>query len=80
MIELLDIKPKYEKRMAQTIETKTDGTIIVHPRKMTNILTCEMEEIPKETLYLKINEIILALNRLEEKVNWMNIKGDFMRF
>ena len=59
MIDLLDIKPKYEKRMAQTIEMKADGDLIIHPRKMTNILTCEMEEIPKETLYLKINEIII---------------------
>lgn len=80
MIDLLDIKPKYEKNIAQTIETKTGGTIIIHPKKMTDILTGKVEEIPKETLYLKINEIILALNRLEEKVNWMNIKGDFMRF
>lgn len=71
MIDLLDIKPKYEKRMAQTIEMKADGDIIIHPKKMTNILTCEMEEIPKETLYLKINEIILALNRLEDKINAM---------
>ena len=71
MIDLLDIKPKYEKRMAQTIEMKADGDLIIHPRKMTNILTCEMEEIPKETLYLKINEIILVLNRLEENNNDM---------
>ena len=71
MIDLLDIKPKYEKRMAQTIEMKADGDIIIHPKKMTNILTCEMEEIPKETLYLKINEIILVLNRLEENNNDM---------
>ena len=54
MIDLLDIKPKYEKRMAKTVEIKADGDIIIHPKKMTNILTCEMEEIPKETLYLKI--------------------------
>lgn len=73
MIDLLDIKPKYEKRMAQTIEMKADGDLIIHPRKMTNILTCEMEEIPKETLYLKINEIILALNRLEDRINEMGM-------
>lgn len=73
MIDLLDIKPKHEKRMAQTIETKTDGTIIVHPRKMTDIFTSDMEEIPKETLYLKINEIILALNRLEDRINEMEM-------
>ena len=76
MIDLLDIKPKYEKNMAQTIETKTDGTIIVHSRKMTDILTGKVEEIPKVTLYLKINEIILALNRLEDKINWMEIYGN----
>lgn len=40
---------------------------------MTDILTCEMEEIPKETLYLKINEIILALNRLEDRINEMEM-------
>ena len=57
--------------MAQTIEMKADGDIIIHPKKMTNILICEMEEIPKETLYLKINEIILVLNRLEENNNDM---------
>lgn len=76
MIDLLDIKPKYEKRMAQTIETKTDGTFTLHPQKMTDILTSDMEEIPKEILYLKINEIILALNRLEDKINWMGIYGN----
>lgn len=73
MIDLLDIKLKSEKRMAQTIEMKADGDIIIHPKKMTNILTCEMEEIPKETLYLKINEIILALNRLEDRINEMEM-------
>lgn len=76
MIDLLDIKPKYEKRMAQTIEMKADGDVIIHPKKMTDILTCEMEEIPKETLYLKINEIILALNRLEDRINWIGIYGN----
>lgn len=76
MIDLLDIKPKYEKRMAQTVEMKADGDIIIHPRKITDILTSEMEEIPKETLYLKINEIILVLNRLEDKINWKEIYGN----
>ena len=73
MIDLLDIKLKSEKRMAQTIEMKADGDIIIHPKKMTNILTCEMEEIPKEILYLKINEIILTLNKLEDKINAMEM-------
>lgn len=74
MIDLLDIKPEFEKRMAQTIETKTDGTITIYPKKMTNILTGKVEEIPKETLYFKINEIILVLNRLEDQINYDKTK------
>lgn len=73
MIDLLDIKPKYEKRPLFILETETDGTFTLHPPKMTDILTCDMEEIPKETLYLKINEIILALNRLEDRINEMEM-------
>lgn len=76
MIDLLDIKPKYEKRTLFMLETETDGTFTLHPPKMTDILTSDMEEIPKEILYLKINEIILALNRLEDKINWMGIYGN----
>lgn len=77
MIDLLDIKPEFEKRMAQAIETKADGTITIYPKKMTDILTGKVEEISKEILYFKINEIILALNRLEDKINCseMNMKG-----
>lgn len=57
--------------MAQTIVMKADGDIIIHPKKMTDILTGEIEEILKEILYAKINEIILVLNRLEENNNDM---------
>lgn len=71
MIDLLDIKPKYEKRPVFMLKTETDGTFTLHPPKMTDILTGKIEEIPKETLYLKINEIILALNRLEDEINAM---------
>lgn len=74
MIDLLNIKPEFQKRMAQTIETKTDGTITICPKKMTDILTGKVEEIPKETLYFKINEIILTLNRLEDRMNYNEIK------
>ena len=67
MIEPLEIKPKYEKRMAKTINMETDGTIIIHPEKMTNILV-GVEKIPESILYYKINEIINILNRLEDKI------------
>lgn len=74
MIDLLDIKPEFEKRMAQTIETKTDGTVVIYPEKITDIFTGKVEKIPKEILYYKINEIILALNRLEDQINYDKTK------
>ena len=68
MIEPLNIKLEYEKKMAKAINLEADGTIIIHPEKITDILV-GVEKIPESILYYKINEIINILNRLEDKIN-----------